>query len=67
MLKTAVLLIFLWKLILFFSGFFKSLKEQQLFKIEIFYKIINVFVTFDKFNAYLLNKSINFFQKNHTD
>jgi len=30
-------------------------------KIEIFCNIINLFtVTFDKFNAYLMNKSINF-------
>ncbi len=48
---------------IFFSGFFKSLKEQQLFKIDVFYKIIKVVVTFDQFNAYLLNKSIYFFKK----
>ncbi len=38
--------------------------EQRWFKIEILCKIINVFtVTFDYFNASLLNKSINFFPK----
>ncbi len=37
----------------------ESLKEQHLFAVEIFSNIINVFlVTFDKFNASLLNKSI---------
>ncbi len=40
------------------------LKEQQLFEIESFCNIINVFtVTFEQFNAFLLNKSINFFKK----
>ncbi len=40
-----------------------SLKEHNLFKI--FYcNIINYFyVTFDQFDAFLLNKSINFLQK----
>ncbi len=34
------------------------------FKIEIFWNIVNVFtVTFDQFNASLMNKSINFFEK----
>jgi len=42
----------------------KRKKKQHLFKIEIFYNIINVFtVTFHQFNASLMNKSINFFQK----
>ncbi len=37
---------------------------KHLFEIEIFYKIINVFtVTFDQFNASLLNKSINFLKR----
>ncbi len=37
----------------------KSPKEQHLFKIEIFYNKCFT-VTFDQFNASLLNKSINF-------
>ncbi len=37
----------------------RSSKEQLLFEIEILYDIMNVFtVTFDQFNASLLNKSI---------
>ncbi len=37
----------------------ESSKEQHLFEIEIFCNIISVFtVTFDQFNASLLNKSI---------
>ncbi len=43
--------------------FHESSKEQHLFEIEIFSNIINVFaVTFDQFNASLMNKSINFFR-----
>ncbi len=39
-----------------------SWKKQQLFEIEILCKILNVFtVTFDWFNAFLVNKNINFF------
>ncbi len=39
----------------------ESKKNQHLFEIEIFCNIVNIFtVTFDKFNAYLMNKSINF-------
>ncbi len=53
--------IFLWKLwyILFFRILWQieSSKEQCLFETEIFCNIINV--TFDQFNASLLNKSIN--------
>ncbi len=51
----------------------ESSKEQHLFQIEIFCDIINVFtVTFDQFNASLMNNSINFVQickkkkKNHS-
>ncbi len=36
-------------------------KEQHIFKLEIFCNIINVFVTFDQFNASLLNESIFFY------
>ncbi len=51
-----------------FSGFFESSKEQHLFEIEIFCKIINVVtVIFDQFNSSLLNKSIHLFKKNLTD
>ncbi len=43
---------------------FFDLKEQYLFEIYIFCDIINVFtVTFDQFNASLLNKNINFLKK----
>ncbi len=39
-------------------------KDQHLFEVEILSNIINVFaVTFDQINAFLLNKSINFFKK----
>ncbi len=39
----------------------ESSKEQHLLEMEIFCNIINIFtVTFDQFNAALLNKSINF-------
>ncbi len=42
----------------------KSSKEEHLIKIEIFCNIMNVFtVAFDKFNASLLNKNINFLKK----
>ncbi len=42
----------------------ESSKEQHLFETEIFCNIINVFtVTFDQFNASLMNKSINLFFK----
>ncbi len=57
--------IFLWKLwcMLFFRihRWIESSKEQHLFEIEIFCNIINVItVTFDQFNASLMDKSINF-------
>ncbi len=43
----------------------QSSKEQHLLQIDNFYNIINVFdVTFDQFNASLLNKIINFSFKN---
>jgi len=46
-----------------FSGY-RKFKERDLFEIEIFCNIIHIFtVTFDQFNASLLNKSINFFKK----
>ncbi len=56
---------FLWKpwYILLFGILWwtESSKEQHLFETEIFCNITNVFiVTFDQFNAFLLNKSINF-------
>jgi len=56
--KTVVLLNVVVETIIHFSGFFdwKFQKEQYLFKIEIFWNIINVFtVTFDQFNGSLLN------------
>ncbi len=48
-----------------FSGLFKEQKDKKTsFEIEIFCNILNVFtVTFDQFNAYLLNKNINLFLK----
>ncbi len=59
--------IFLWKswCILFFRihRWIESSKEQHLFEIEIFCNIINVFtVTFDQFNASLINKSTCLYQ-----
>ncbi len=55
--------IFLWKLwcILFFRIHrrIESSKEQSLFEIELYYNITNDFtVTFDQFNASVMNKSI---------
>jgi len=42
------------------------LKKNILFKIETFCNIISAFtVTFDQFNASLLNKSISFLKKKH--
>ncbi len=41
----------------------KSLKEQHLFKIEIFSNNISLFYHVYQFNTSFLNKSINFFQK----
>ncbi len=42
--------------------FVKTVIKQYLFKIRIFCSILNVLtVTFDQFNASLLNKSINYF------
>ncbi len=55
MLKTVVKNIFrvLW--------WIESSKEQYLFKIDIFCNIINTFtITFDQFNAFLLNISLHF-------
>jgi len=50
-------------IIILFSRIFRwieSLKEQQLFEIEIFCNIINVFtITFDKWNTSLLKKKQN--------
>ncbi len=62
--------IFLGKLwyILFFRihRWIESSKEQHLFEIEIFCYIINVStVTFDQFNASLMNKSNNFLKNQH--
>ncbi len=50
----------------------RKFKEQHLFETEIFCNIINVFIiNFDQFKAFLLNKSINFYnflkKKNYTD
>ncbi len=40
----------------------RKFKEQHLFETEIFCNIINVFIiNFDQFKAFLLNKSINFY------
>ncbi len=53
--------------IFYFSGFFDEQKEQHLFETETFCDIIHVFTdTFDQFNARLINKSINCFQKHKT-
>ncbi len=51
-----------------FNDPLESSKEQGLFKIEIFCNILNVFtITFDWFNASLLNKSIIKLKKTYTD
>ncbi len=51
--------VFLWKPWPFSGLFDESSKEQHLFVIDFFFFTLNVFtVTFDKFNASLLNKSI---------
>ncbi len=43
---------------------FDEYKQKLLFEVDIFCNILNVFtVTFDQFNASLLNKSLHFFQK----
>ncbi len=54
-----------WFSIIFFRIlWWKSSKEQHLFEVEIFCDIINVFpVTFNQFNACLMNKSIHLFSK----
>ncbi len=42
----------------------EGLKEEHSFEMEIFCNIINVFTgTFDQFNAFLLNKTVNYFEK----
>ncbi len=69
MLKNLVMLnIFVETVIqyIIFKGYFdESLKKQHLFEIDIFCNVINVStVTFDHFNASLINKSINFIQIN---
>ncbi len=56
------------KIFFFQDSLMKVQKEQHLFEIKIFCKIIKVVtVIFDQFNSSLLNKSINFFKKNLTD
>ncbi len=60
--------IFMWKP--WYNSFrilwIENSKEQSLFEIEIICNNINVFtVTFDQFNASLLNKSNNIFKKQH--
>jgi len=48
----------------FFQDSFDKVKKQHLFETKICCDIINVFiVTFNKFNAPLLDKSINLFIK----
>ncbi len=64
MLKTVVLLNIFVQSVIFVQGSFIS-NEHHLYEIEIFWNIINVFtVTFGHFNASLLKKHINFFNKN---
>ncbi len=56
MLNTVVLNIFVETEIIIW--WIESSKEQHLFEIEIFCNVINVFtITFDQFNASLLNKT----------
>ncbi len=60
MLKTAVLLNICAETGHFFSpGWIENSKEQHLFEI-----LSDFTVTFDQFNAFLINKSINFFKNN---
>ncbi len=42
------------------------MNRKHLFEREILF-IINVFITFDQFNACLLNENINFFKKHITN
>ncbi len=67
MLKTVLLHIFVESVMHYFFRilwWLEGSKEQHLFELEIICNIINIFtLTFDKPNASLLNKSINFFQK----
>jgi len=59
-LKTVILLNVFLQTIFFIFYFFDG-KKQPLFEIEIFVNIIKVFtVTFDQFNAYLLNQLISY-------
>ncbi len=68
MLKTVVLHNIFVETVMYFIFLDSQMNRQHLFEIEIFCNIINVFtVTFDQFNASLMNKSINFFQINLTD
>ncbi len=56
MLKTAEYIFFR------FFWWIKSSEKQHLSEIEIFCNIINVFIiTFDQYNASLINKTINFY------
>jgi len=62
MLKKVVLLNMLGEnMVTFFSGFFKIKSLRTAFEIEIFSSIIKCYftVTFDQFNASLLNKITN--------
>ncbi len=53
-----------WKLWQTFLLWIESSKEQHLFEKEIIWNTINVIiVTFDKFNASLVNKSTNLIEK----
>ncbi len=64
MVKTIVLLINFVKTMIHFTGFFDEEKVQKNIFYLIFCDIINIStVTFNQFNAFLLNKYINVFLK----
>jgi len=67
--KQSCCLMFFWKLIrliLFkIHRRIESPKGQHLFEIDIFFNIINVLnITFDQFNAAVMNKTMNYLKEN---
>ncbi len=61
MLETVVLLNILWKLwSIFFGNYLLNKKLEHVFEICFLYNLTVFTVTFDPFNASLLNKNINF-------
>ncbi len=58
MLKTNVLLHILVEIVIFDE---RKVQNNNVFEILIFCNILNVFFTYDKFNAFLTNKNVNFY------